>query len=207
MDFKLPKQAFVNKFIPKNKFFSKAIINTKIKDNFTNDIQKITWKYKLSEETIWINKTTKVEEIQIFEIELKKQSIPKNVLQIIDKLIPYPILFKFTYDNNFVYWITLKDDPSKKYYFSEWNETIDFDFHSTNIEKVYENIIKKFIKQVDTSINDFNNIIETDKKISTLQTEIQTLKNKIKAEKQFNKKVELNKVLQTKTSELEKIKN
>ena len=31
MDFNLPKQAYVNKFIPKNKFFLKASVNSKLK--------------------------------------------------------------------------------------------------------------------------------------------------------------------------------
>ena len=54
---------------------------------------KIIWKYKLSKDTINILGTNNVEEIQIFEIELKSKIIPKNILQIIDKAIPYPILY------------------------------------------------------------------------------------------------------------------
>jgi len=103
MNFNLPKNTLVDKFIPKNKFFSKTILNSKIKDDFTNQIKKITWKYKLSPETISVNKTSKVEEIQIFEIELKNKTTPNNILQVIDRLIPYPILYIFTYENDFKY--------------------------------------------------------------------------------------------------------
>jgi hypothetical protein len=115
MDFNLPAQSFVNKFIPKNKIFGKVILNTKIRNEFTDKIQKITWKYKLSEETININKTDNIEEIQIFEIELKEQIIPKNILKIIDKIIPYPILYIFTYKNEFAYGISLKDENAQNY--------------------------------------------------------------------------------------------
>lgn len=205
MDLALPNQAIVNKFIPKNKFFSKAILNTKLKDDFTSEIQKITWKYKLSEDTLWIIKTSKVEEIQIFELELKQQSIPQSVLKVIDKLIPYPILYIFTFDWNIAYGITLKDDSNKKYYFSEWNENIVFDFNWINLERVYENIIKCFIKKTEIENKDFNDIIETDKQIQQLEKDIWALKNKIKTEKQFNKKVALNNELQTKVNELNKL--
>ena len=81
-NFKLPRAAFVNKFIPKNKFYEKAVLSTKLQKEFVDIIQKITWKYKLAESTIGITKTDKVIEIQIFEIELKEQVIPKNIMKI-----------------------------------------------------------------------------------------------------------------------------
>ena len=207
MNFNLPKNTLVDKFIPKNKFFSKTILNSKIKDDFTNQIKKITWKYKLSPETISVNKTSKVEEIQIFEIELKNKTTPNNILQVIDRLIPYPILYIFTYENDFKYWINLKNDLVKKYYFSEWNHELDFNFVDTNLEKVYVNLIKKFITKVDTNENDFIKIVDTDNKINILNNEIKTIKNKIKSEKQFNKKVDLNKILQEKQNKLNSLIN
>lgn len=206
MDLKLPKESYVNKFIPKNKFFGKTVLSTKIKDEFTEKIQKITWKYKLSPETLSISKTANVEEIQVFEIELKEKIIPQNVLKVIDKLIPYPILYIFVFWEDTAFWITLKDDINR-YYFSEWNEEIDFDFHWINLEIVYENTIKKFIRQVNVENNNFLDIIWKDKRVSILKSEIQALKNKIKSEKQFNKKVILNNNLQLKTKELEILTN
>ncbi len=205
MNFKLPNSTYVNKFVAKNKFFQKAVINSKLKQDFTDKIQKITWKYKIAENTIWINKTQNIQEIEIFEVELKENVIPKNVLKIIDKLIPYPILYVFRYKDQFAYWITLKWENTWNYYFSNWNENIDFDFKWLNIEKVYHNIIKKFIKKTATDNKWFKEIIEIDSKISILEKEIQTLKNKITKEKQFNKKAELNKELLDKKKQLQNL--
>lgn len=202
MEFNLPKNSLVDKFIPKNKFFTKTIINTKLKDEFTSKISKITWKYKLSPETLSISKTNNIEEIQIFEIELKEKIIPKNVLKIIDKLIPYPILYYFKFEDSEVFWITLKWEDNWKYYFSDWDEKIFFNFHWINLEIVYQNIIKSFIKDVKVESTDFKELIEKDNQISILKNEIQALKNKVKQEKQFNKKVELNKLLQEKLTKL-----
>ncbi len=206
MNLNLPKDCLVNKFIPKNTFSNKTTLTSRIKDDFTQSIQKITWRYKLSPETLSIPVSWTVEEIQVFEIELKEKSIPQNVLRVIDKLIPYPILYIFSYDDNFAYGITLKDDPNKSYYFSEWNEPIEFDFHAINLEKVYQNIIKKFIRQVSTESMSFTEVVATDKKISTLSAEILALKNKIQAEKQFKKKVSLNLLLKKKEKELQSLK-
>jgi hypothetical protein len=85
----LPKEALVNEFIAKSKFYEKSHINTKLQKEFINTIQKITWKYKLAESTIGLAKTNTVTEIQLFEIEPKKMVLPLRVLKAIDKSIPY----------------------------------------------------------------------------------------------------------------------
>ena len=205
MELNLPQKALVNRFIPKNKFFEKAVVNTKLKNEFTGKIQRITWKYKLAQQTVGIPGTKRVEEIQIFEIELKHKEIPKNALKLINKVIPYQILYIFTYEDLFAFGIALKQEKGFDYYFSEWNEKPDFDFSGRNLEKVYQNIIKHFIKKTDTEDKDFQQIVETDKKIKLLEKEIETLKKKIRKEKQFNKKVELNKLLLEKIKEFEAI--
>ena len=77
-----------------------------------------------------------------------------------------------------------------------------FDFHALNLEKVYQNIIAKFISPQEDVQQDFDRLVNRDNKIKSLQKEISLLDSKIRKEKQFNKKVELNKQLQTKKKEL-----
>lgn len=203
----LPDSALVNKFIAKSKFYNRVSLNTKLQSEFTNKIQKITWKYKLAEDTIGISKTENVTEIQIFEIELKQQVIPKNVLKIIDKSIPYQILYIFTYKDNIAYGITLKEKYSvQHYYFSEWNQEIKFNFTGIDLEKVYQKLIKAFITNEAKSQNTFTDIMEVDSKIKRLENDITTLESKIRKEKQFNRKVELNKTLILKQNQLRFIK-
>lgn len=194
-NFKLPRAAFVNKFIAKNKFYEKSALSAKLQKEFVDKIQKIKWKYKLAESTVGITKTDKVTEIQIFEIELKEQVMPKNVLKVIDKAIPYQILYRFIYKGNEAYGITLKENNNaENYYFSDWNEDKNFDFTGIDLEKVYQKLVKAFIRSEVHNKSSFTEIIDTDKKIKTLENEIVALKNKISKEKQFNRKVEINKV-------------
>ncbi|HPM02891.1 MAG TPA: DUF4391 domain-containing protein [Candidatus Cloacimonadota bacterium] len=193
---KLPKEAFVNKFIPKNKFYEKLNLATKLQKEFIDKIQKITWKYKLAESTIGISKTDKVVEIQIFEIELKEQSIPKNVLKVIDKAIPYQILYRFVYNGRVAYAITLKENVSpEQYYFSDWDEPLNFDFSGIDLEKVYQKLIKAFLRESLQVQGDFHDLISKERQLNTLEKEIKILESKIKKEKQFNKKVDINKIL------------
>jgi len=207
MKFNLPEKSFVNKFIPKSKFFEKAVVNTKLKNEFTNKIQRITWEYKLSEDTIGVLKTDNVEEIQIFKIELKEKEIPKNVLKMINNSIPYQIIYVFRYKKDEAFGVTLKGSGTQMYYFSDWDTDLYFDFNGINLEKVYQNIIKQFITKVDAGNKKFDDIIEGDSKIKTLEKDIGILQNKISKEKQFNKKVGMNKVLSVKKKELEKLQN
>ena len=59
-ELKLPREANVNKFIAKTKFYEKANLSSKLQKEFVDKIQKITWKYKLAESTIGIAKTEAV---------------------------------------------------------------------------------------------------------------------------------------------------
>jgi hypothetical protein len=197
--FNLPKSTVVDKFLSKQ-IFIKKISNGKA--IFTN-IEKITWGYKLSPNTINIEATSKVEEIHIFYMALKSKEIPTKALSEIKKLIPYPIIFVFTYKEDFAYGISLIDE--KKYYFSKWNEEKEFNFNDTNLEKVYQNIVKQFLTNIDidtTKDIDFKQSIEIDNKITKLNKQIEVLKGKINREKQFNKKTELNKELKKLKKEL-----
>jgi len=207
-EFKLPKESFVNKFIAKNKFYEKANLSSILQKEFVDKIQKITWKYKLAESTIGIAKTETVTEIQIFEIELKEPVIPKNVLKIIDKSIPYQILYRFVYENAVAFGITLKENTSvENYYFCDWNEDITFDFTGIDLEKIYQKLVKAFIRDEAQSKSSFSEIIDVDNKIKTLEAEIASLEKRINKEKQFNRKVEINKALLEKKELLKEFVN
>ena len=192
----LPDSAYVNKFVPKTKFFERAVINTKLKQIFTDKIQRITWLYKISEDTINTPKTEKIEEIQIFKIELKKKEIPKKALQVIDRSIPYPILYIFMHEESVAYAIKLHGNPKLAYYFSDWGEEIIFSFKGLTLETIYQGIVSTFINPKSTErVQDFQSAVETDQKQKQITKSIQSLESKIRKEKQFNKKVELNQEL------------
>ncbi len=185
----LPKRCLVNRNIPKKVFYEKLGISTSIKDDFVSIVDKIIWLYKLSEDTLGISKTKEVEEIEVFEIDLKEKKIPKNVIRVIAKGIPYKILFVIKYNNDICYGVKIED-----LYFSEWNEELEFNFDGLNLETIFENIVKTIIKEKDNN-KDFSILIDNKSKKEELSKKIEQLKNKIKQEKQFNKKVELNQQL------------
>ena len=185
---KLPKSCVVNKFIPKKTFYEKVNISKSIKDEFSEKLSKIYWKYKLAEDTINISKTDNIEEIEIFELELKEKYNAKNLIKCITKNIPYPILFYITYENEFQYAIKYNEDI----FFSAWNADLEFKFNALNIELVYSNLVKEItnIKIIDNSKID--EALIRKKEEDKILKEIEKLRRQLKTEKQFNNKVEIN---------------
>lgn len=205
-DLNLPPQAFVNKFVAKSKFYERANLSTRLQKEFVEKIQRITWKYKLAEDTIGIEKTATVTEIQIFELELKALEIPEKVLKVIDRAIPYQILYRFAYRDSDAWGITLKEgNKAANYYFSEWDEPIQFDFAGIDLEKVYQKLVKAFIGSESAANRNFAELVANDAARKQLESEIIALDRKMRREKHFNRKVDLNKILLAKKQQLEKI--
>jgi hypothetical protein len=78
------------------------------------------------------------------------------------------------------------------------------DFTGINLEKVYQKIIKVFITSEARAKSSFHEIVDTDNKIKSLESEVGVLEYKRLKEKQFNRKVELNKIFLEKKAELKK---
>lgn len=184
--FELPKNCYVNKFLPKKIFYEKVGVSSGVKDEFVNLVDRITWLYKLSPDTIGIPKTDNIEEIQIFQIDVKEKKVPLAVIKTITKGVQYKILFLIKYNDEFCYSIKVDD-----IIFSEWNDNIKYDFNAINLEIVYENIVKTIIKE-ENNTKQFEEIIDNRNVKIDLERKINQLKQKIKNEKQFNKKMELN---------------
>lgn len=196
--FELPKSCYVNKFIPKKVFYEKVGVSSNIKEEFINLVERITWLYKLSEDTLGLNKTEEIEELQIFQIEVKEKRIPINVIKTITKGVQYKVLFVIKYQDDYCFSIKVEE-----IYNSEWNENIVFNFNAINLRTLYENIVKKIIKE-ENNENVFSKIIEDNEYKKELEKKINKLQQRIRNEKQFNRKVELNKELNALLEEMEK---
>ena len=172
------------------------------RDEFSKYVQKITWKYKLAENTIRIKKWKNVEEIQIFEVILKEKELPKKIFSSIDKIIPYPILYECKYNDHVAYVIAY----NKEYYNTERDQEIEFGFTWTTLDRVYENIISRFITdQHIESTQAFDDLLERNHKKEVLEKDIEKLKSKIRKEVQMKDKLPLNMELQKKKKELEEL--
>jgi hypothetical protein len=198
--FNLPDSTFVKRIIPKNAFDDYT--NTRQKKEFAKVVEKIRWLNKISKETINLE-FNEIQEIQIFEIELReKKEIPK-LLEVIEKAIPYHIIFLVHYKDE-AYISTTKKHPNP---LDENKSVIDWTFKSDwfklseskyilelrkNIDFVYKTFCLKISGAKLPEETPIAELINNQEKIKTLKNEIDSLKSQIAKEKQFNKKVELN---------------
>ena len=97
----LPKSTEFNKRIPKQKFYENLTVTPAIKKAFTEQIKIIYWRNKLAATTLNIAPGEKVTEIEVFEVRLNAPDLDEAVLRLIDREIPYHILFLLEYDGRY----------------------------------------------------------------------------------------------------------
>lgn len=197
--FNLPETTKLNKIIPKNAFDSYT--NSKQKKLISDCISRITWSHKLSLDTTNLQ-SKEIIEVQVFNIELKEKVQIKSILPIIDKAIPYPIIFVIRYDDS----VYISTSPKHSNPHDENTAVIDYTFSTdwfdenentfrielkNNLDFVYKTFCEQFNNPV-ILIKDLKELVANQKDADSYNKEIQNLKNAISKCKQFSKKVELN---------------
>ena len=211
--FSLPHTAKVKRVIPKNAF--DAYTNTKQKKLFTEQVLRITWVQKISPDTVNLE-AKEIKEIQIFKIELKVRQEIQSLLEIIDKAIPYNIIFIIE-ESGSIYLSTSTKHPHPV---NPDNSVIDWTFKtswylqetntvSINLKKSLDAVYHDFCSQLSgkksISQKSLQNLVDFNKQIDTLEKEIMHLKRNIKNSKQYKYKVELNLLLKQRSKELQSL--
>lgn len=89
-----PSTARYGRVVPKTKFYEHGQVSSNLRKRFVDEVQRVTWAYKLAETTINLAGTESVPEIQVFLINAKSEDVSDGVLASIDKSIPFPIIFE-----------------------------------------------------------------------------------------------------------------
>lgn len=217
--YQYPKQALFNRVLPKNKIYEHANPSPRIKELFINQVQQIVWSYKLSPETINLPAKPEAPEIQVFDIQLKTSELSEDVLRCIDKAIPLPIIFQLTYQNRLqvicAYKRPSEADASKwvvdQYVSSPWlTEEMQTSAKTAmpialDMRGLYEQMLKDLMPIEAKSGESMKEQAERLALLISKQQAIAKLEAKLNAEKQFNRKVELNSQLKMLTAELAQI--
>ena len=220
MLYNFPTSAYFGKSIPKSKFYEHISIDGRLKRKFIEQIDKIVWSYKLATETINIPSSDEILEIEVFDVYLKGDTIDEEILKVIDRAIPKPILFYIHNTKGYIKLKTAYKHPTKtknskwvveNYFESDW---IDKDTSlepmpmALNLQKLYTSIIDSLIpKDISIDKGDLSQKIERLKLIKSKEQEYKRLKAKRDRQKQFNKKVEINEKLHKLKQEIEELKS
>lgn len=197
--FDLPKRTALGRVIPKNAF--DKFTNSKQKKAMSAFIKRITWQHKISTTTTNLP-SKKIEEIQVFLIELKSKHDLKSILEIINKVITYHIIFILKYDEEIRISTAAKHlHPHKKneavidcIFQTNWFQLSKNDINlnlKESLEVTYIDLCSQISSYSFTQKN-YSNFVEKAIQLKSLESQIQQLEKQIQKEQQFNLKVELN---------------
>ena len=199
----LPKTTEFNKRIPKQKFYENLSVTPAVKKAFTEQIKIIYWRNKLAATTLNLAPGEQVTEIEVLEVRLNAPDLDENVLRLIDREIPYHILFLLEYDGKYQAAVGYKEAAGSgkaafkvdRYYRTDWlvEEELPLHLEGLTIDAVYENLIRQIAGDSLSSGEDttLKESVEQQKHREQLEKQIATLEAKMKKEKQLNRKMEL----------------
>lgn len=210
--YRWPEPAKFGRVVPKTKFYEHATISATIREKFVAEVQRITWAYKLADETIHLRGDDSVPEIQVFTIDVKNDDVSNDVLTAIDKAIPFPIIFEIIRSAQDVRMTAAHKrlgagSPRLSDYLSaEWlpddAERVPLPT-AINLPALYDAILTPLVPFLTHIGEEMSVVTERMKQASKLDREIARLEKKIQTEPQFNRKVGLRRELQERTTERE----
>jgi hypothetical protein len=206
--FTFPPKAAYGRILPKTKIYEYAGPSTTLKKIFVDQVEQITWSYKLASETINIPATKAVPEIQVFTIALKTGELKEDVLRCIDKAIPFPILFELTFDAKVKAVACYKrpnEADSAKWVLSSYFETpwLAADAPRAalpimlDLAALYAELLRAIIPHPAKQGENLQEHIARVDTIRARQQEVAKAEARLGKEKQFNRKVEINAYIRT----------
>lgn len=195
----LPASTIVNRFVPKEKFYSKTDISPKVRQLFILEIEKITWSNKIAPTTLNIS-AGKLLELQVFEVQLKSHDISEYVLRHIDKHIPYPILFIVKRGSSQKAVISFKEQNLRvennmkvdTYFSSQWSTDLRLELKGNSVDSVYQNYLYQIAPELKNHKNPTaKQAVEHHKVNLKVHKQIDQLNKQMKTEPSIAKKQEL----------------
>ncbi|MGP5484509.1 DUF4391 domain-containing protein [Brachybacterium alimentarium] len=205
-----PLVAKFGRVVPKTKFYEHGNVRTALLKKFVDDIQRITWAYKLADDTIRLRGTAAVPEIQVFTVETKGADVSDDVLTAIDKTVHFPIIFEVTGDDRVRTVAAQKTLGGKTpsvgmYYSTEWLPA-DTERQplppAINLNVLYETILSALLPmdmRAGETVSEATGRLDRAEK---LQREITRLERKLRTEPQLNRKIEVRRQIRERTTVL-----
>ena len=214
--FAYPKQAEVNRPVPKTKIYAHAKPSKRVKELFTKQVGEIIWRYKLAPETTNVPARDGIHEIQVFEIAAKTEEVDDGVLESINKAIPFPLLFRLTHDEHIQFATAFKRPSDVDA--SKW--VIEASFRTKpqpktfaptslpvalDLASLYEQIVRHHMPLRARAGESIRDQVARFILIEAKQRQLEQLQDQLGKEKQFNRKVEINAAVRSLTTEIEEL--
>lgn len=219
--YQFPEQAKVDRLIPKNKFYAEGKASSHIEQLFVDQVQSIRWAYKLAPSTVNMANQPDLQEIQIFRIDARVSELSEDIYRYIDKLILMPIIFEVHAQDQVKLVATYKRLNQShngkvvlgRYYSSDWLRTAERQPLPLflNLADLYDHLIGQLLPvvaeaRVDGEFVALSTKLAQAEQLLQLERQLSMLKNKLKQEKQFNRKAEINQQIQSIQTQIQTFK-
>lgn len=202
IDLHFPEATQVNQIVPKTAFYRNLEVNALLRQHFVEDVERIVWLAKLAPSTLNVEDGKTVHEITVFHVLLKAKEVPDDVFTAIDRQLPRHVLFVLQYAGecrlllNYKEWLDAAKGTFRilKTFRTDWcsAEALSLQLEGTNLDKVYESFAGQISGFRTRTADDTKRLIELQKQLAQKQRSIEALQKKVRAEKQFNRQVQLN---------------
>jgi hypothetical protein len=214
--FQFPKQTEFNRSLPKSKIYAFARPTRSMKDRFVAGIQDIVWKYKLAPETVNLPARHGVQEIQVFAVTLKTKELADEVLHTIDKSIPSPIVFQITFGDRIRFSAAYKRpseaDASKNviaaYFTTDWQpvaQTLPVLPVVLDMAALYDEMLRRVLPLPCRDGESLAAHVERAVHLRAKQRECRDLEARLRRERQFNRKVEINAAIRAAKTQIKQL--
>lgn len=208
--FRWPPNAAFGRAVPKTKFYEHGSVRAALREKFVDDVQRVTWAYKLADDTVRLRGTTAVPEIQVFTIETKGADVSDDVLAAIDKTVHFPIIFEVASGSRVRTVAAQKSLHGKTptigaYFTTEW-QPADAPRRplptALDMPGLYEAILTALLPVKARAGETVSDAIDRLDRARKLEREIAALDKRLRAEPQLNRKVELRREIKERTAAL-----
>lgn len=201
--FAYPAKAAFGRVVPKAKLYEHGTVGARLKGLFAEQVEQIVWQYKLAPETTNLPASPGAPEIQVFSVRLRASELHHDILRCIDKAIPFPLLFELQYEDRLQV-VACYKRPSE----ADAGRWVCSDYFATdwmaeerprtalpvalNLGGLYEQLLRALIPLSPRATEPLTALLERANKVLALQREVTKAVVRLEAERQFNRKVEIN---------------
>lgn len=215
----IPATCKVDNVIYKKLFYENADLSVADKKLFTENVDKITWRYSLKPDNCFVkpykNEVREYGEVEIIETALTRQAGEKRIAEIVMRTIPYPMLLVLKYEESVQLWAAhqrnSQNDSNKNVLeesvYTAWLDSAEFEKLSAalDFQKLRNGNFYELYSDMVDGISVFNaqqsgmaEVADGEEARALLaqrqatEAKIAALRTELKKETQFNRKVELN---------------
>jgi len=230
-----PAATRFDRIVAKDKILQQSHASAAIKKLLAQQIDRIRCSHELSEDKLNLQSSPAAPKILIIQLELKTNAIDHRLLGTIDKAFGVPVIFELNYQQQIAYAACYrrqmhlifpsiqqiayaacyrrrgKKDPQQwvfsDYFITAWvkqnNPTQALPI-ALSLESLYEQLLGLVLPL--SGNGTLEERIETISQIRQLEKEAEKLQSRIKKEKQFNRRVELNRQLRSIMTEIDQLR-